>query len=110
MQKIGLWQISEGSPQKLNIMFPELERHLEEWIENDPSLLQAGLRVVGRQVKVEGGFIDLLALNPNGRWVVIEIKKGDVCRDTIAQALDYASSLDMMSTMELSEKSRIVPQ
>ena len=40
------------------------ERHLEEWIEKDPALLQGGLAIVGRQIVLEGGRLDLLALDP----------------------------------------------
>jgi len=81
-----------------------LEEYLEEWIERDPGLLQVGLTIVARQIGVEGGALDLLALDPQGRWVVIEIKRGVVGRNTIAQALDYASCIAAMPYEELSEK------
>ena len=48
--------------------------------------------------------MDLLALDPQGRWVVIEIKRGAIRRDTIAQTLDYACSVATMPYDDLSDK------
>ncbi len=79
----------------------ELEMHLEDWIAEDSSLLEAGLTVVGRQVYTAGGPLDLLAIDLRGRWVVIEIKRGRVRRDTIVQAIDYASCIVEMDADEL---------
>ncbi len=104
MQRVGLWHVTEEGPKKLKGGGIEFEQYLEEWIERDPSLLQGGLTIVGRQIAVEGGRIDLLALDPQGRWVVIEIKRGTVHRETIAQALDYAACIATMPYDELSRK------
>jgi len=60
--------------------------------------------IVGRQTAVKGGRLDLLALDPQGRWVLIEIKSGAVSRETIAQALDYASCVATMPYEELTRK------
>ena len=102
MQKIGLWQIIDGvSPNKIQESSVDLEQYLESWIETDPDLLQLGLTIIGRQVKVEGGIIDLLAMDSIGRLVVIEVKRGMLRRETIAQIIDYASSIATMSKEEL---------
>jgi hypothetical protein len=47
--------------------------------------------IVGRQVSLEGNHLDLLGLDFRVAWVVIEIKRDALHRDTLAQALDYAS-------------------
>jgi Holliday junction resolvase-like predicted endonuclease len=104
MQEIGVWHITENGPAKLAPSSIDLEAHLEVWIERDPALLEAGLVIIGRQFHVEGGPIDLLAIDPQGRWAVIEIKRGTVRRDTIAQALDYASCIATMPYDELAQK------
>ena len=101
MRQMLLWQVTDETPQKLTRGGIDLETHLEDWIERDPSLLQNGLTIVGRQVAVEGGTLDLLALDPQGRWVVIEIKRGRVLRKTIAQALDYAACITRLPDDEL---------
>lgn len=104
MQQVGIWQVTEDGPKKVSKGGIDLEQYLEDWIERDPSLLQTGLKVVGRQIGVESGTLDLLALDPQGSWAVIEIKRGTVRRDTVAQALDYASCIATMPYDELSQK------
>ena len=104
MSQIGLWHITDEGPKKLKPSGIDLEKNLENWIEHDPSLLQSGLTIVGRQIKVEGGQLDLLALDAEGQWVVIEIKSEAVRRKTIAQALDYASCIAAMPYDELERK------
>lgn len=104
MQKVGVWEISNGEPHKIQESSVISEQDLEEWIESDPDLLQVGLTIVGRQIDVEGGRLDLLALDPQGRWVVIEIKRGMLRRETVAQVLDYASCLATLPVEELQQK------
>lgn len=88
-----MWQITGDEPRALNPASVDLEAQLESWIAQDPDMLQRGLTVVGRQVRVEGGILDLLAIDPQGNWVVIEIKRGTIYRETLVQVLDYATSI-----------------
>jgi hypothetical protein len=90
---IGIWKLSNNQPERYNRAVVELERHLEDWLERDGTLIQAGLVIVGRQVRTEAGPLDLLGLDQFGRWAVIEIKRGSVRRETIAQACDYAGCI-----------------
>ncbi len=106
MKQVALWQISEDGPGKLAPSGIGLEKHLEDWIEVDPSLLEAGLRVVGRQVLTEAGTLDLLAVDPQGQFVVIELKRETVYRDSITQALDYAACVTQMTRAELGNIAR----
>lgn len=64
-------------------------------------MVAEGLRVVARQLMVEAGRIDLLAIDPAGRWVVVEIKAGKLGREVIAQALDYAASVSALPDDDL---------
>ena len=104
MDTIGLWQIGENGPARLKSAEVAAERDLDDWIERDPALLEHGLVIVGRQVRLEGGPLDLLALDPQGRWVLIEIKRERLRREVIAQAIDYASSLHRLDTGRLREQ------
>ncbi len=104
MTQTGLWQITKDGPHRLDRGSLDLERHLEDWIESDPALLRASLTIVGRQVQTEAGRLDLLALDPQGRWVIIEIKRGQVSRDTIAQAIDYAAAITRLPGVSLAQK------
>jgi len=102
--RIGAWQIREEEPIRLTNISLSLEKYLEDWIETDPTLLQLGLEIVARQLSVDAGFVDLLAIDPQGRWIVIEIKRGQLDRHTIAQVIDYASCLSTMSADDLADK------
>jgi Holliday junction resolvase-like predicted endonuclease len=104
MAKIALWNITQSGPEKLREASIDLEKQLEDWIEKDLSLLQNGLRIVGRQITVEGGRLDLLALDPLGRWVVIELKAGVMFSDVIGQIMHYAASIAQMPYEELENK------
>jgi len=53
--------------------------------------------VVGRHSDLEGGRLDVLAIDPQGRWTISEIKRGALRRATIAQALDDASCIAALS-------------
>lgn len=104
MNNVGLWRIVESVPRRLQSTVVGAERDLEDWIARDPELLEQGLAIVGRQLRLEAGPLDLLALDPQGRWVLIEIKKERLRRDAVAQALDYASCLCHLDSGWLREK------
>ena len=76
------------------------ERDLEEWIANDPSLVSPGLHAVRRQVPLGRKFMDLLAVEAPGIWVVCELKKIALERESLAQAIDYVARLEELSRTE----------
>lgn len=67
----------------------------------NPGLLSEGLVLVGRQNETQGGPLDLLGIDADGRLVVFELKRGTLTRDAVAQVLDYVSYLN-----ELGEDAR----
>lgn len=101
MSQFGVWRLQGSTLQKVEPSTVDLEAKLESWIETDPSLLQSGLTIVGRQVTLDANRLDLLGLDIQGGWVVIEIKRGTLRRDSIAQALDYASQIDRLPAEQL---------
>ena len=68
--------------------------HLQEWIKKHPSCLGEELLIIQKEFS---GFsdtserLDLLALDKDGRLVIIENKLDDTGRDVTWQALKYAS-------------------
>ena len=98
MKKIQLWSVdrTEG---KLSATAVEsvdntkTEQDLEELLVASPDLLMDGLTLIGRQVSTDGGPLDLLGIDADGRLVVFELKRGTLTRDAVAQVLDYASDL-----------------
>jgi RecB family endonuclease NucS len=69
-------------------------QHLQEWLANQPSALGEELLILQKEFD---GFddtrerLDLLALDKDGRLVIIENKLDDSGRDVVWQALKYAS-------------------
>ena len=110
MVKLAAWSVDtqhtdgtspRSKPKRVGRSHIELEVHLEEWIANDVTLILEGLTVVGRQVSIDDGRLDLLAIDSQDRWVVIEIKPGMLDSDALAQALYYAASIARLSADEL---------
>jgi Endonuclease NucS C-terminal domain len=92
LMPLAAWQISGGKPVYLDPGVIELEKVLEDWIAENPGLIDRNLLVIHRQLHVEGGVLDLLCVDLQGRATVVEIKRGRLIRETIAQAIDYASN------------------
>ena len=102
MADLGVWIVDSDAPQAVPVgTHVELEEKFEDWIVANPALLPGDLRIIGRQVRLEGGALDLLALDWQRRWVVIEIKRGRLRRAVVAQAIDYATSIEQLGGAEL---------
>ena len=71
--------------------------------ENPDGILEDGkLLIIGRQTNTNlGSTIDLLALDRVGDVVVVELKRDRTPRDTLAQALEYASFVEPLDTNQL---------
>ena len=86
----------------------ELEKHLEDWLENSPRVLvQDSILWIGRQTSAtdEDGTIysDLFGVDSDGNLVIAELKKGRTPRDIVAQLLDYAAWADELSESQIHE-------
>lgn len=112
MTKLAAWSFDaqggeEGAqpsqPRSLEHSHIELELHLEDWIANDVTLIGEGITLVGRQVSIDDGRLDLLAIDSLDRWVVIEIKPGRLDSGALGQALYYAASLARLDADEIYE-------
>ena len=85
----------------------ELEKHLENWLENSPrqTLAQEDFLWIGRQTSAtdERGtiFPDLLGIDSKGNLVIAELKKGRTPREIVAQLLDYAAWSDGLSEPQI---------
>jgi hypothetical protein len=94
---MALWKITNNRPKKI----PEtqisrenlLEENLEDWIANDASILGEPLLIIGRQVMIPDvkDRLDLLAVDPQGASVIIELKRGHLKDPVDIQSLRYAS-------------------
>lgn len=100
-----MWTVDGSSETKF---VPKLSQMPTEWefenvIVSNPEMLEPGLQLVGRQTPVAGGWLDLLAVDGDGRLVVYELKRGNLARDAVAQILDYASALDAMTPTQVAK-------
>jgi len=79
---------------------------LQEWIANNPKILGENLLIIQKEFD---GFsdtnerLDLLALDENGKLVVIENKLDDSGKDVVWQALKYVSYCATLTKSEISE-------
>lgn len=91
--EIRVWKIQKDNhlkPVKSSRL--NLETRLEDWLEEDISIVDEDLLVIGRQVSTEySGAIDLFCLNGQGDVVIVELKRDKTPREITAQVLDYAS-------------------
>ena len=99
MKRIQLWLVSKdgaaGSVVPVDeVVNTETEQLLEDMLVASPELLEPGLKLIGRQVPTDGGPMDLLGVDQDGRLTVFELKRGTLTRDAVAQSLDYASDLE----------------
>jgi len=74
------------------------EQELEDFICEHPEELWRELEIIGRQVKLEHGILDVLAWN-YGRTYVIELKARPLKEKDIGQVLRYA--YDVNSTLNI---------
>lgn len=102
MEDIQIWELngSQATPLKSNSRL-ESEELLEKTLVKNPRLLMEDLTLVGRQTPTEGGPLDLLGVDGDGKLVVFELKRGTLSRDAVAQIIDYASDLDSMDPAAL---------
>jgi hypothetical protein len=99
--EFGIWRIDDGL-QALDFSPLEIEAHLEDILDRDITIAAPNWMVIGRQVLTSyGKFIDLLAIDPDGNPVVIELKRDVTYRDIVAQVLDYGSWVKDLRTEHL---------
>ena len=101
---IGIWEVDRVSRAGTKLGLAErveTEEMLEAVLVANPNMLMRGLMLLGRQVPVETGKIDLLGIDEDGRLVVFELKRGKLTRDAVAQILDYCTYLETLSDLEL---------
>ena len=104
MEEIKMWAVDDtGTTHVEPASQMDSERLLEDTLVKSPDMLMGGLTLVGRQTSTEGGPLDLLGVDSDGRLVVFELKRGTLNRDAVAQIVDYASYLDSMSETALFE-------
>jgi hypothetical protein len=89
--EVGLWRLGEKLT-RIDYSPIDTESRLEQILAADISVADPNLLLIGRQVPTAfGKFIDLLALDGDGKLVVLELKRNRTPREVVAQLLDYGS-------------------
>ena len=103
---VRVWAVDESD--SLKEMKPsklDYEDRIETWMCENVSVLvpdDSGLLVIGRQVPtIFGGIIDLLCIDEDGDLVIVELKRDKTPREITAQALDYASWVQDLTSQEV---------
>ena len=109
---MSIWKITSKGPVKVaetKLRQEKLrEEDLEDWIISDPDLLGEPLLIIGRQVLIPDirDKIDILALDPQGNSVIIELKRGKLRDPVDMQALRYASYISKWGFNDLEDQAR----
>lgn len=103
MKSAIAWIIDQsGKPERLKPGPVDLEKHLEDWVYADIDIVAEDVLVVGRQVPtLWGTVLDLLGIDAEGNLVIIELKRDQTLRETIAQGLEYAAWVSKQGYDEL---------
>jgi hypothetical protein len=105
--EIKSWQIIDGKLSPINTALKSEGRtepyDLEPWLASNPEVVATGLTIIGRQAMTRSGPIDLLGIDESGNTVIIEIKRGELPRECLAQAIDYASNVAEWTAAKLGE-------
>ena len=105
--EIRTWQIADGKLKEINTKLQDTGRtepyDLEPWIYSNPEILGSDILIIGRQVTSKSGPIDLLGIDSSGNMVVVELKRDKLPRESLAQAIDYASDVAMWTIDKISE-------
>lgn len=105
MDEIKLWALNgERASRVQPSSAMDSELRLEEILVKNPEMLIPDLTLVGRQTATEGGPLDLLGVDSDGRLVLFELKRDRLSRDAVAQIIDYASDLSSMGIDALAER------
>lgn len=70
------------------------EAQMQQALAEHPELIEPGLRVLDRELMVESGGIDLYAQDVQGRFVVVELKRGRATQHAVSQLARYVRSVE----------------
>ena len=101
-----LWRVDADRPQQLKPSRLDEEKRLEDWLCGDVGLLSDKLLVIGRQISLSGGTLDLLAVDEEANVVIVELKRDKTPRDVVAQTLDYASCVQDFGRDDVERQTR----
>jgi len=105
--EIRTWQIVNGKLTSIDTSLKDAGRtepyDLEPWLASNPEIIGADIVIIGRQVMTQSGPLDLLGIDKSGNTIIVELKRDEMPREALAQAIDYASDVSDWTVERLSE-------
>ena len=102
--EVRLWDASGNELQEIERSKLDLEERIHKWIEQDISILDPDLLVIGKEVQTAfGKSIDLLCMDSTANLVIVELKRRMTPREVTAQTLDYASWIKDLERDEIQQ-------
>lgn len=104
--EIKSWQIVDGKLRPIPTSLRQEEHpeyDLEAWIESSPGVPGRDVVIIGRQTVSKSGPRDLLGVDKAGNVVIVEIKRDQLPREALAQAIDDASDVAEWTVEKLGE-------
>lgn len=99
---MSLWRLNDdGSASVVEEQTLETERQIEAAVESAPELLGMDVIIIGRQTMTPSGPLDILAIDADGRLVVVENKRDRTPREVLAQTIDYAAWVSTLTFDEV---------
>ena len=83
-----------GDLEDTEVMTEASESEIEHSIVSNPSILEEGLEVMGRQFPTTVGFIDILCKDKSENLVVVELKTGTGSSEVVGQIQRYMTWVD----------------
>lgn len=77
------------------------EKEIEDVLTMHPSLIEEGLTLLQRQGQLENRRFDLLFTDVKGRILLVELKKGIVIEEDVAQIVDYMKKMSVLQTEKI---------
>jgi len=106
--EIGVWQISNGNLEEIEVSMVKAGKKevedLENWLKNCPMILGQDILIIGEQTQTKSGPMDFLGIDQSGNLIVVELKRDKLPRESLTQAIDYASDVASWDVEKISEE------
>lgn len=78
----------------VNYIYDMTEKELEDYLVNHIDIIEKDLVYIDRQVKIDGGVLDIIAKDKNNNYVVIELKTNNRDKRLVWQSIHYKTEID----------------
>ena len=85
----------------LNFLNGKSENEIEQIFEDNPSLIQEGFKIKGRQKNIVTGRYDLFGIDKDNKYVVVEVKKGRASEKALPQIARYMGSSTIPENLDI---------